>query len=147
MEAEFLFHETTKDAAWQHLKEALATNKPHRVIIKPWKSTRSLSQNATFHMWCGEISRYLCDNGSKFTPETVKEMLKHTFLGYEVTEMIDATTQHTERVRTMRKTSKLDTGEMFHFMGQVELWATGIGCFVTIPENSEYMKLKREQDA
>lgn len=35
MEAEFLFHETTKDAAWQHLKEALATNKPHRVIIKP----------------------------------------------------------------------------------------------------------------
>lgn len=74
-------------------------------------------------------------------------MLKHTFLGYEVTEMIDATTQHTERVRTMRKTSKLDTGEMFHFMGQVERWATGIGCFVTIPENSEYMKLKREQDA
>ncbi len=73
-------------------------------------------------------------------------MLKHTFLGYEVVDMVDVTTQLTERVRTLRKTSKLDMGEMFHFMEQVERWAVGINCFVTIPDNSEYMKLKRKQD-
>ncbi|MEX9893125.1 hypothetical protein AB7W86_00925 [Providencia rettgeri] len=33
MEADFLFHESTKTAAWQHLKEVLATNQPHRIII------------------------------------------------------------------------------------------------------------------
>ncbi|OBU05305.1 recombination protein NinB [Morganella psychrotolerans] len=147
MEAEFLFHESTKTAAWQHLKEVLATKKPHRIIIKPWKSKRSLPQNATFHMWCGEISKYLCANDANFTPEKVKEMLKHTFLGYEVTEMVNATTQHTERVRTLRKTSKLDTGEMFHFMERVECWSAGIGCLVTIPTESEYMKLKMEQES
>ncbi|PHM22357.1 hypothetical protein BDE27_2431 [Xenorhabdus ehlersii] len=47
MECDFLFHESTKQAAWQQLKEVLATNQPHRLIIKPWKNTRSLSQNAT----------------------------------------------------------------------------------------------------
>ncbi|HEK2869584.1 TPA: YbcN family protein [Proteus mirabilis] len=146
MEADFLFHESTKNTAWQHLKEVLATNQPHRIIIKPWKNKRSLSQNATFHMWCTEISKYLCNNNANYTPETVKEMLKHTFLGYEVVDMVDVTTQLTERVRTLRKTSNLDTGEMFHFMEQVERWAVGIGCFVTIPDNCEYMKLKREQD-
>ena len=146
MEADFLFHESTKNTAWQHLKEVLATNQPHRIIIKPWKNKRSLSQNSTFHLWCSEISKYLCKNNANYTPETVKEMLKHTFLGYEVVDMVDVTTQLTERVRTLRKTSKLDKGEMFHFMEQVERWAVGINCFVTIPDNSEYMKLKEQQE-
>lgn len=73
-------------------------------------------------------------------------MLKHTFLGYEVVDMVDVTTQLTERVRILRKTSKLDTGEMFHFMEQVEHWAVGINCFVTIPKESQYMKLKEQQE-
>ncbi|OTA16529.1 hypothetical protein Xbed_03456 [Xenorhabdus beddingii] len=146
MEYNFLFHESTKNAAWQHLKEVLATNQPHRIIIKPWKNTRSLSQNATAHMWFGEISRYLKSKGGNYSPADVKDMLKHTFLGYEVIGRIDARTQEVEHVRTLRQTAKLDTGEMFRFMEQIEQWAAGIGCFVTIPEDSEYMRLKREQE-
>ncbi|ERT14919.1 YbcN family protein [Photorhabdus temperata] len=146
MEADFCFHESNKSQAWEILKETLQTKQPHRIIIKPWKSTRSLSQNSTAHMWFGEISRYLKSNGAKFSPEEVKEMLKHTFLGYEVIEIMDVTTQLTERVRTLKRTSKLDTGDMFQFMERVEQWAASIGCFVTIPDNSEYMKLKQEQD-
>ncbi|WP_338885171.1 recombination protein NinB [Xenorhabdus sp. TH1] len=90
MECNFLFHESTKQSAWQQLKEVLATNQPHHIIIKPWKNTRSLSQNATMHMWFGEISRFLKSNGAKYSPDEVKEMMKHTFLGYEVVERIDA---------------------------------------------------------
>ncbi|AWK42622.1 hypothetical protein GPY51_10965 [Photorhabdus laumondii subsp. laumondii] len=146
MEADFCFHESNKSQAWEILKETLETKQPHRIIIKPWKDTRSIPQNNTFHMWCGEISRYLNKNNAKLTPEDVKEALKHTFLGYEVIEAIDLTTQLTERIRTLRKTSKLDTGEMFYFMTQVEKWAFDIGCLVTIPNNSQYMKLKQEQD-
>ncbi|SFU93688.1 YbcN family protein [Xenorhabdus koppenhoeferi] len=146
MECNFLFHESTKHAAWQQLKDVLATNQPHRIIIKPWKNTRSSSQNATAHMWFGEISHFLKSNGAKFSPEQVKEMMKHTFLGYEVVERINARTQEPERVRTLRQTSKLDTGEMFRFMEQVEQWAAEMGCFVTVPEDSEYMTLKREQE-
>lgn len=146
MEDDIILHDSTKQNVWQLLKAALETKQPHRLIIKPYKQTRSLSQNATAHLWFGEISKYLCDNGAKYTPEQVKEMLKHTFLGYEVVERIDMTTQEPERVRALRRTSKLDTGEMYIFMQRVEAWASGIGCFVTIPDNSQYMKLKREEN-
>ncbi|UBX30211.1 MULTISPECIES: recombination protein NinB [Arsenophonus] len=146
MEDNIILHESTKQNVWQTLKAALATNKPHRLIIKPYRKTRSLSQNSLFHLWCAELSKYLCANNANFTAEQVKEMLKHTFLGYEVVERIDVTTQQPERVRTLRRTSKLDTGEMHVFMQKVECWAIGIRCFVTIPDNSQYMKLKREQD-
>ncbi|KER00939.1 recombination protein NinB, partial [Photorhabdus temperata] len=128
MEADFCFHESNKSQAWEILKETLQTKQPHRIIIKPWKNKRSLSQNATAHMWFGEISRYLISNGAKYSPEDVKEMLKHTFLGYEVIEIMDVTTQLTERVRTLKRTSKLDTGDMFQFMERVEQWAVSIGC-------------------
>ncbi|HGJ5860620.1 MAG TPA: recombination protein NinB, partial [Arsenophonus nasoniae] len=143
MEGDVILHESTKQNVWQILKAVLATKQPHRLIIKPYKQTRSLSQNATVHLWFGEISKYLCANGANYTPEQVKEMLKHTFLGYEVVERIDVTTQEPERVRALRRTSKLDTDEMFIFMQRVEAWAAGIRCFVTIPCKSEYMKLKQ----
>ncbi|PAV02389.1 hypothetical protein CBG25_11180 [Arsenophonus sp. ENCA] len=146
MEDKLLFHESTKQSVWQTLKAVLATNQPHQLIIKPFKRIRSLSQNALFHLWCAELSKYLCANNANFTAEQVKEMLKHTFLGYEVVERIDVTTQQPERVRTLKRTSKLDTGEMHVFMQKVECWAIGIRCFVTVPESSEYMKLKQEQE-
>ncbi|MDR5611917.1 MAG: recombination protein NinB [Arsenophonus sp.] len=146
MEDKLLFHESTKQSVWQTLKAVLATNQPHQLIIKPFRQTRSLSQNSLFHLWCAEISKYLCANNANFTAEQVKEMLKHTFLGYEVVERIDVTTQEPERVRTLRRTSRLDTGEMHVFMQKVECWAIGIRCFVMIPESSEYMKLKKAQE-
>ncbi|MFS1539361.1 MAG: recombination protein NinB [Candidatus Phlomobacter fragariae] len=146
MEEKLLFHESTKQSVWQTLKAVLATKQPHQLIIKPYRKIRSLSQNSLFHLWTGEISKYLCANGAHFTSEQVKEMLKHTFLGYEVVERIDVTTQEPERVRVLRRTSKIDTGEMHIFMQRVECWAAGIGYFVTIPESSEYMKLKQEQE-
>ncbi|HGJ5854922.1 MAG TPA: hypothetical protein ACHBZ1_03715, partial [Arsenophonus nasoniae] len=62
MEDKLLFHESTKQSVWQTLKAVLATNQPHHLIIKPFKQTRSLSQNSLFHMWTGEISKYLCAN-------------------------------------------------------------------------------------
>uniref|UniRef100_A0A3B0M383 NinB protein n=1 Tax=Arsenophonus endosymbiont of Trialeurodes vaporariorum TaxID=235567 RepID=A0A3B0M383_9GAMM len=146
MEEKLLFHESTKQSVWQTLKAVLATKQPHHLIIKPFKQTRSLSQNSLFHFWCGEISKYLCANNANYNPEQVKEMLKHTFLGYEVVERIDVTTREPERVRTLTRTSGLDTGEMHVFMQKVECWAIGIRCLVTIPESSEYMKLKQAQE-
>uniref|UniRef100_A0A3B0M1R5 NinB protein n=1 Tax=Arsenophonus endosymbiont of Trialeurodes vaporariorum TaxID=235567 RepID=A0A3B0M1R5_9GAMM len=146
MEDKLLSHESTKQSVWQTLKAILATNQSHQLIIKPYRKTRSLSQNSLFHLWTSEISKYLCANNANFTAEQVKEMLQHTFLGYEVVECIDVTTREPEYVRTLRRTSKLDTGEMHVFMQKVECWAIGMRCFVTIPKGSEYMKLKKAQE-
>ncbi|MFS1538863.1 MAG: recombination protein NinB [Candidatus Phlomobacter fragariae] len=86
MEEKLFLHESTRQSVWQTLKAVPATKQPHQLIIKPYRKTRSLSQNSLFHLWTGGISKYLCANGAHFTSEQLKEMLKHTFLNYEVIE-------------------------------------------------------------
>jgi len=118
-----------------------------QVTVKPMQNKRSIPQNDTFHMWCGELSRFLLKNGRKWaTPEFVKDMLKHSFLGYKDTTRLDVSTNKPEKVRELIHTSDLSTGDMFHFMEQCEAYSVGIGCLLTIQEKSEYMQNKRVQN-
>ncbi len=132
----------------QRIEPLLAGGESYRLVLKPWRETRTLSQNATLHMWLGEISAYLIKRGKPFaSPEWVKQALKHTYLGYETVEMTDVITGLKTEVHTLRKTSRLETGDMFLFMEKVEAWAAMIGCMVTTPSNSEYHQLREGQDA
>lgn len=72
--------------------------------------------------------------------------MKHTFLGYEEKVRINLITGEKVVVRELIKTSNLDTGAMHYFMGEVEKWAFEKGCLLTIPSNSEYMRLKEKQN-
>ncbi|HCI6421250.1 TPA: recombination protein NinB [Klebsiella quasipneumoniae subsp. similipneumoniae] len=133
---------------FSRLQSLLAGDAEYRLIIKEWRETRSLSQNATLHMWFGEISAYLIKRGKSFaSPEWVKEALKHTYLGYEMTVRTDVITGEQVEIKTLRSTSSLDTGDMHIFMNKVEAWAAMIGCLVTIPADSEYQQLREQQDA
>ena len=117
------------------------------VVIRPIAAKRTLSQNAVFHMWCGELSSFLLKAGRKWaTPAFVKDMLKHSFLGYKDTTRFDVANNKAEKVRELIHTSDLSTGDMFHFMEQCEAYSVGIGCLLTIPEKSEYMQNKRSQN-
>lgn len=117
------------------------------VSIQPFRKNRTLDQNALFHMWCGELSRFLLKHGRKWaTPEFVKDMLKHSFLGYKDTMRLDVSTNQPAKVRELIHTSDLSSGDMFHFMEQCEAYSVGIGCLLTIPEKSEYMQNKRTQN-
>ena len=80
------------------------------------------------------------------TPEFVKDMLKHSFLGYKDTMRLDVSTNQPAKVRELIHTSNLSSGDMFHFMEQCEAYSVGIGCLLTIPEKSEYMQNKRAQN-
>ncbi|WP_024873132.1 recombination protein NinB [Tolumonas lignilytica] len=125
----------------------LSIDGPHEVSIKPVKKTRTLNQNAVFHMWMNELSAFLIAAGRKFaTPEWSKDAMKHSFLGYIETDRVDVVTGAVMTVRELQHTSRLNTGAMYHFMEQVEAWCASIGCLLTIPNNSEYMKLKMEQN-
>ena len=98
-------------------------------------------------MWCSEISKYLQRRGRGFaTPEWVKCAMKHTYLGYKEEERTDVVTGEKVIVRELIKTSTLDTGAMHFFRGQVEDWAFDNGCLLTIPSDSEYMRLKEKQN-
>lgn len=77
----------------------------------------------------------------------MKRSLKATYLGFETTEYTDVITGEKTQRETLRRTSKLDKGDMHYFLQQVESWAAQFGLILTTPEDSEYMKLKREQDA
>jgi len=126
----------------------LELDDPLQVEIRPFKKSRSLSQNATFHMWVGEISKYLIKRGkTDWNADFTKLNLKHTFLGYEDIEHIDMTTGEVTVKSQLRHTSDCDTGEMYHFMGLVEQWAANIGCLVTIPRFCEYRSLQALETA
>lgn len=115
--------------------------------IGPWENIRTLSQNRLMHMWFAELSLWLQQRGKAFAdPEWVKAAMKHTYLGYENVDRVDVITGEISTVKELRKTSKLKTGELHHFLNQVEGWAREMGCILTIPNNCEFMALRRQQE-
>ena len=100
-----------------------------------------MSQNDLFHLWVREAVVFLKEKnpGAKdLTEEDLKELLKFRYLGTE-----DKAVGTTVIPAQVRKTSKLDTGEMFDFMEQVHEWALDLGIKLTHPQDSEYMKLQQ----
>ncbi|MDA4839221.1 YbcN family protein [Enterobacter hormaechei] len=135
-------------AIGQQIQPLLDAGQCFRLQVKPWREKRSLSQNALFHLWMGEISEYLIKSGrTDATPEWVKRNLKKTYLGCEEVTYIDFITGAKETSWEPRHTSLLDTGEMHIFMCKVEAWAMNIGCHLTIPQSCEYQQLRDKQEA
>lgn len=130
------------------LTKLLQSGKDYRLNLVEWREKRSVSQNALFHKWVGELSVYLVSKGRKSADEAFcKDLLKHTFLGYELIERTDALTGKKTQVEQLKKTSKLDAGEMHQFMNKCYQWCVDVGLFLTIPETSEYYQLMQMQDA
>ncbi|ENM6468897.1 recombination protein NinB [Morganella morganii] len=144
----FCLHESNKKLFYEQLKSLLSTHPKLSITAKPYRPKRSLSQNSLSHVWYKEISEYLIRAGRPFCTEAwVKRSLKATYLGFETTEYTDVITGEKTQRETLRRTSKLDKGDMHYFLQQIESWAAQFGLILTTPEDSEYMKLKREQDA
>ncbi|MDR5867947.1 NinB/YbcN family protein [Halomonas koreensis] len=119
--------------------------------VKITGTRRSLPQNAMFHMWCEEIAGFFIGrgktsfaDGTAMDKDSVKRNLKRTFLGHEEVSDIDLRTGAVDKRYELRKTSELDSGEMHHFLTQVDSWATEFGIPLTHPFDSEYMELARE---
>jgi hypothetical protein len=141
-------HKSNFSAIGQQLLPLLESGECYRLTLKPWRDKRSLNQNALSHMWYGEISEWLIKRGKTFaTAEWVKDAMKHTYLGYEERHMVDVVTGESTPIRSLRHTAELDTGDMHFYLTQVEGWALNLGCKLTVPADSEYMKLKEKQNA
>lgn len=120
---------------------------PVKLTISDNFRKRSLSQNALFHKWVNELSVYLIKGGRKdSSPEFCKDLLKHTFLGYEQIERVNAKTGERVTVSQLKHTSDCDKGEMTHFMNKCYVWCVDIGLLLTIPIDSEYAKLMEHQN-
>ncbi len=51
-------HRGNFTAIGQQIQPYLEDGKCFRMVLKPWRERRSLSQNALSHMWYSEISEY-----------------------------------------------------------------------------------------
>ncbi len=139
-------HRGNFTAIGRQIQPYLEEGKCFRMVLKPWREKRSLSQNALSHMWYSEISEYLISRGKTFaTPAWVKDALKHTYLGYETKDLVDVLTGDITTIQSLRHTSDLDTGEMYVFLCKVEAWAMNIGCHLTIPQSCEFQLLRDKQ--
>lgn len=130
--------------AYGDMVEAL---KEHGTLNLEWKrrgNDRSKTQNSLFHIWCGEIASqmYQRTGDESYTKIGVKLVLKKMFLGEETIKV-----GKSEIEKQIRKSSKLDKGEMFFFMQQVEAFAFENNLSLSHPADNEYDKLKEYQHA
>jgi len=114
---------------------------PLKIELKPYRNPRTISQNALFHKWCDEISNKFIKQVDNASPENIKVYLKHMFLGTE--SLVLGKTEIKDQVK---QSSKLDVGEMLHFMDQIYHWSLDHGIILTVPEDSDYQKHKASQN-
>jgi hypothetical protein len=127
------------DERFKFLREWLLTewdwDHAVQLTVKRYVEKRSLSQNALFHVWCREMADHF--KAANVNQDSMKELLKYKFLGTE-----DRVIGKTVIPNQVRCTSKLDRGEMLHFMDEVQAWALDHGVKLSCPQDSEYMRLK-----
>ena len=116
----------------------------HPISVKYGRYTnpRTTSQNALFHMWMDQAAKQFTARGKKgCTPENLKLLTKTHLLGHEDIEVGSKT------ITVLRSTKRLNKGEFQHFLEQCEEWLLHQGVKLTIPADSEYMKLREAQVA
>ena len=141
----------------QVYRDALRGIEEHGFIKLEWKagSNRSINQNDLYWMWIGEI----CDQANLKLPYTyvdqetgeqvtIECMIKEELHEWLCDEFLGHTTKRIGRkqVSVLNGTSKLLKGEMYFYMQQVDAWAHMKGYKLTIPDDSEYMKLKQKEN-
>lgn len=128
----------------EHLHQYLVDNWDWSVPVtlepKPYQNPRTLDQNALFHVWIREMVAHFKPARPELTEEEMKNICKFRFLG---TESVKAGKIMIEN--QLRQTSKLRKGEMYHFMEQVNQWALELGLNLTVPDDSEFMRIRRSQ--
>ena len=117
-------------------------SRPLAIKLEPYQEPRTISQNKLFHKWCDEMSKHFTKRIDTATKENMKMMMKQRFLGtYNI--KIGKTLINDQ----VKSSSKLKVGEMYSFMDSVYHWARENGVLLTVPEDSEYQKLRQKQDS
>ena len=126
----------------QLLSEWDFSSYPVSIKHGPYRNPRTLSQNSLFHLWMDQAAKQFTARGKKgCTPENLKALTKTHLLGHEDIQVGSKT------ITVLRSTKKLDKGEFQHFLEECEAWLVHQNVKLTIPADSEYMKLREAQVA
>ncbi|HDN2618829.1 TPA: hypothetical protein ACTY1O_001284 [Enterobacter hormaechei] len=125
-------HKSNFSAIGQQIQPMLESGDCYRLIIKPWKDKRSLSQNALLWMWNGDVASAVNHHSaSKLTEEDLHEFLKDMFCPAKPVTVLGDT-------KMVKSTKLLDTEEMTFYLLRIEVWCAERGIKLRIPANSEY---------
>ena len=130
---DFKLNTATLAALAAEVGRLVFTGKSWRVTIVEWREKRSL--------WLAEIDK---QNPLKVvnSKHSGAELWHEVFKKFWCPESV-VTDGKTEMV--IVSTKLLDVGQMNHYLTQIEHWAMNRGFKLTIPIDSEYMKLMEQQ--
>ena len=134
---------TSKQMLDQVYRDCDKAIKDFGFIKVEWKagSMRSINQNDLYWMWLGEIAHQTSEKSKQsFSKEDLHDWLREEYLGYE-TKIVGK-----KEITALKSTTQLTKGEMYFYMQQVDAFAHSHGFKLTIPEDSEYMNLKRKEN-
>ena len=97
-----------------HALGELSQDKTWQVTIIPYVKKRSPEQNSFLH---AVPLRMICDHTGNDV-EDIKDYLLGECFGWEEFQIMNK-----RKVRPVRRSSSLDTGEMTHFIAWIEAWA------------------------
>lgn len=125
-------HKSNFNAIGQQIQPMLESGDCYRLIIKPWKEKRSLSQNSLMWLWNGDVATAVnLHSSSKLTEEDLHEFFKDMFCPAKPVTVLGVT-------KMVKSTKLLDTEEMTFYLRRIEVWCAERGIKLRIPANSEY---------
>jgi len=122
--------------------KGLDLSAPMQFDWKPYKSSRSLDQNALMWKWLTFMASHFSSKKGGFSKDDMHDLMRHKFLGY-----VDKTVGKTVIPPQLRSTKDLDVGEMHHYLTNIDMWAASCGCLLPRPEGSVYDQMIREEAA
>jgi hypothetical protein len=110
------------------------------VHCRVYQDRRSRAQNRLYWEHLSILARELSTDMQRLSKDDMHDMLRNRFLGMETVRIAGDT------VTRLPSTTKLQRGEMYHYMEQVIAWASSVAIDLPIPADNEFMNYRRQQD-
>lgn len=92
----------------------------YEVVVREYRKSRTLEQNALFHALIGDIANEMGEDDH----ESVKYMVKKDILGFERRTILG------QEYEIVMSTTKLNTKEMAHLIDMTYKWAADRGIYI-----------------
>ena len=135
---------TSEPAAEQCLRDLQQMVESYGYVTVEVKAgKRSKSQNDLYWEWLSYLSEYInSKKGTDVSKDDMHDYMRHKYLGYDAPKKIGSV-EVRERLKT---TTQLTTGEMFHYMSEIDAYAASIGLMLPRPDDCQYERNRRKQD-
>lgn len=114
------------------------------VTVEAKVGNRTVSQNSLYWEWLTVIANKVNElRETDYTKDDIHDWMRDQFLGYTAEKKVGKLTIKPQLLTT----TELTKGEMFHYMSQIDHWAASWQLMLPKPEDSMYMKIRKEHES